>query len=557
MSPVAIHVKRLLVFLFMGLAATLATGVQLAAQDDPALWYETETINPGLEPVSSDLDRTSPRAALRSFLDLAEAGKFEAAAHVLNLSKLPQEEQKARGLELAAKFASIINRKLRINWSSVPPEPDARTPRSADDQSVSQPRRDYLLEELDVDGRIYAIRLGRYATEPSDGKDVDPVWLFSPDTVGNVEVLYDAFGPRDFEAFIPDTMKTRIGWLQLWEWVALPLLVGVVVLVGMLTSKLIGLGKYISDGRVVSRAIERAALPLSLVVAAATAHWFLGFIVSLSGPANAVITPALVLLAAVGFSLAALRAIDALLDRVTRRYLGNTNDAPTSSEREFYTSMYALRRIVLVITVGFSGVFVLMQFSIFAEMGLTLLASAGVLTVIIGIAGQSTLGNIVSSLQIAIAKPVRIGDSILYEGDWCIVEAIYFTFIRLRTWDERRIIVPVKYFLSHPFKNWSVVDERVLCGVQLVLDPMADVAVLREKFNAIAKADPEVIEHGKLWTYVTDHSAKGMTVGFYAMAPDPSTAWSVEMRLREDLVNFVRTQHPEWWWHERILEYSR
>jgi small-conductance mechanosensitive channel len=214
--------------------------------------------------------------------------------------------------------------------------------------------------------------------------------------------------------------------------------------------------------------------------------------------------------------------------------------------------LYALRRIILVITVGFALVFVLIQFDLFADMGLTLLASAGVLTVIRGIAGQVTLGNMVASLQIAIAKPVRIGDNIHYEGDWCVVEAIYFTFIQMRTWDERRLIVPVKYFLSYPFKNWSVLNERMMVTIRLVLDPMAEVSILREKFSAIANGDSDVIEHDRIWTCITDHSANGMTVEFYTMASDPATAWSVEMRLREELVNFVGCEHPDWWWRERI-----
>ncbi|MBC7283279.1 hypothetical protein [Hoeflea sp.] len=68
------------------------------------------------------------------------------------------------------------------------------------------------------------------------------------------------------------------------------------------------------------------------------------------------------------------------------------------------------------------------------------------------------------------------------------------------------------------------------------------------------KFDPctNAIEHDKIWTCITDHSAQGMTIKFYAMAPDPMSAWSAEMRLREELVDFVRTQHPEWWWRERI-----
>jgi len=544
--------NRRLMLIGACLTVAILAGLPLAAQEDPALWYETEAINPSLGAQPEDVDLSSPRVALRSFVDLAETGDYDAAAHVLNLSHLPEDEQNARGAQIAAKLASIIDRKLRINWSRIPAEADARPSQGANAEKNPQPRRDYLIEELEANGQVYAIRLSRYAVATPDDEAADPVWLFSRDTVDNVDLLYEAYGPRAFEAHIPDAMKARMGWLQLWEWIALPLVAVIVALVGLLTSKLVGLGRHLSENRVGSRAFERAALPLSLVAAAAAAHWLLGFIVSLSGPANAVITPTLVMLAVVGFSLAALRAVDALLDHVTRRQLGDNYDTPTSSEREFYTTMYAVRRVILVITVGFSIVFVLLQFDIFADMGITLLASAGVLTVILGIAGQSTLGNMVASLQIAIAKPVRIGDNIHYEGDWCVVEAIFFTFIRLRTWDERRLIVPVKYFLSYPFKNWSMLNERLMVTIHLVLDPMAEAAVLREKFISSAKTDPGVIEHDNIWTCITDHSAQGMTITFYAMAPDPMTAWSAEMRLREELVEFVRTQHPEWWWRERI-----
>ncbi|WP_165375201.1 mechanosensitive ion channel family protein [Roseovarius nitratireducens] len=551
-SPCLSGYKRFLILLLSGIWIACATSPPVMAQDDPALWYELEAINPGLVTPPNDVDRSSPRATLRSFVDLAETGDHDTSAHLLELSKLPHDEQEARGPDLAARLASVIDRKLRINWAGIPAEPDAHTPQTANGQKDMERRRDYLLEEFEVDGQIYAIRLSRYAEKTSEDESAEPVWLFSRDTIDSIDGLHDAFGPRAFEAHIPDTMKARVGWLQIWEWIALPLLVGLVGLVGLLTSKLVGLGRNISSGRVMRHAFERAALPLSLVTAAAAAHWLLGFIVSLSGPATAIITPALVLLAVIGFSLAALRAVDALLDRVTRRYLGDTNDTPSSSDRQFYTSIYALRRIILVITVGFSLVFVLLQFDIFADMGVTLLASAGVLTVILGIAGQVTLGNMVASLQIAIAKPVRIGDSIHYEGTWCVVEAIYFTFIRLRTWDERRIIVPVKYFLSYPFKNWSVIDERMICTIGLVLDPMAEVKVLREKFIAFGKADPDVIEPEQLCAYITDHTLTGLNVEFYAMAPDPWKAWNIEMRLREDLVDFIRTEHPEWWPHERI-----
>ena len=548
------RMARRMAQLALCLAVACAVAGPLWPQEGPPRWHQIEAINPGLAgPPGGDVDRSSPRAALRAFLELTDAGDFAAAAHLLNLSNLPQDDQQAQGARLAERLASTIDRKLSIDWSGIPPEPDAWTPEGPDSQSPARPRRDYSLGEFEIAGQPYAIRLGRYAEPPDDAEAAaDPIWLFSRDTVEHVDTLHRAFGPRPFEAHIPEAMQGELGGLKIWEWVALPLLIATVTLVGFATSRLVRLGRHMFDRRVARRAFDRAALPLALVAASVTAQWLLGFMGSFPERATAIIGPVLVMLAAVGISLAALRVVDALLDHVTRRHLGNSYDAPNSSEREFYTSIYALRRIILVVTVGFSVIFVLMQFNIFADMGVTLLASAGVLTVILGIAGQLTLGNILASLQIAIAKPVRIGDSIHYEGDWCIVESIFFTFIRLRTWDERRIIVPVKYFLTYPFRNWSVINEHLYCTIRLVLDPMADVEVLREKFLATARADPGVIEPGKLCVCVTDHSAQGLTVAFYAMAPDPVTAWSVEMRLREELVGFVRREHPGWWWRERI-----
>ncbi|MGK7759028.1 mechanosensitive ion channel family protein [Marinovum sp. B10] len=172
---------------------------------------------------------------------------------------------------------------------------------------------------------------------------------------------------------------------------------------------------------------------------------------------------------------------------------------------------------------------------------------------LLGIAGQAVLGNILASLQIALAKPVRIGDSVEFEGHWAYVESIFYTFMRLRTWDERRIIVPVKYFVSRPFENWSVKDARLMKTVRLWLDHAADAEVLRETFETLAKDLDGVIEPESLACFVTDHNEHGQEITCYVMTPDPSTGWEVEMRLREQLLAFIRANHPDWWPRERVI----
>jgi small-conductance mechanosensitive channel len=530
----------------------LTSAANLVAQETPDLWYEIERINPGLGDPPEDVDRRSPRGALRTFMDLAENEDYEAAAHYLDLSQLQADAQGAQGPNLARKLVDAIDRKLWIYWNTIPSTPDARGPRTSTNNTTEQPQRDFLISQVSVDGQTYDIRLRRYAVKTSDGEIDTAVWLFASDTVSQIDTLYEAFGPRAFESNIPEELQQKFGSLRLWEWIVLPVFLILVILVAVATSRMVRLVARPVRHRIVTRAFDRAALPLSLVTASATAQWLLGFTVSFSGPVTAVVTPFLVLLAVVGVSLAALRTVDTVLGHITRRYLGDDTGMPNLAQREFYTSIYALRRGILVVAVLFSLIFLLLQFNLFADIGLSLFASAGVLTVILGIAGQATLGNMVASLQIAIAKPVRIGDTIVYEGNWCVVEAIFFTFIRLRRWDNRRIIVPIKEFLSQPFQNWSVVDERVDCVVKLLLDPMAEIAVLREKFVEIARQDPALSDHDNLSTFVTGHSPDGLAIEFFAVAPNPAIAWTIEMRLREAMVDFVRAEHPQWWPHKRL-----
>src|SRR5699024_1995730 len=158
-------------------------------------------------------------------------------------------------------------------------------------------------------------------------------------------------------------------------------------------------------------------------------------------------------------------------------------------------TIYAVRRVLLLTIFIVGAGIMLTQLDLFSAIGISLLASAGVLTVILGIAAQPVLGNILSSLQIVLTKPINIGDAVEYEGRWAYVEAIFYTFVRLRTWDHRRLIVLVQYFLSRPFENYSTIERKMTWCFRLTLDPRADVEELRETDVEIARADDEAIDH--------------------------------------------------------------
>lgn len=523
-------------------------GAAAGAQEDNQSWYEVEALNTGLGVAPEKLDRSTPRAAMRSFVNLTDEKRFDWAAHLLNLSGLSEGEQREQGPELAAMLGSVIDRRIWVNWSGLSARPDAMIESDAGNRPrAGETRRNIRIEMVEVNGQAYEVRLARYKEAGQD-----PVWLFTPQTVEDVPGLFAEFGPRRFEQYIPQSLKVRAGPMRAWEWIALPLYLGILGLLLWGTNRLVTMISRKAPKPFLRQAIDRAAMPLALMFTAFVAQLFLNLAISFSGPVTNVVRPALVIIMVSGFGIAALRVVDAILDRVTLRVVGDIDDTRSLEKRELYTSIFALRRIIVLFMVGFAIVYVLLRLNLFESVGMTLLASAGVLTVLLGIAGQAVLGNILASLQIALAKPVRIGDSILFEGNWAYVESIYYTFIRLRTWDERRIVVPVRYFVSKPFENWSVKDARIYSTISLVLDHAADIEELRERFIEFAKEKDGVIDHDKLCAYVSGQTSNGQEMSFYVMSPDPSSGWETEMQLREDLLAYIREHHPDWWPRERV-----
>ena len=527
--------------------ALLCTSVM--AQDGQGTWYDAEALNQGLGPRPESINLTTPRAAMRAFVESGRQDRFGDAAHVLNLNQIEESQQAERAERIARQLYQVIDRRVWIDWSELPSRPDAKVEQTAGNtKTPGEVRRDLGIALFEFDGRAYEIRIARY--KPGDNQE--PVWLFTPQTVADVPALHDAYGPRAFESVIPRDMKKQLGGLRIWEWVALPIMFGVLIAIGWLVNAVIRALSRKAPYAFLQRAFSRAGFPLALFAVAVVAQLVLSLAVSFSGPVTSIVQPMLVIIMASGVGVAALHIVDAVLDRITRRYVGDIDDTLSLDKRELYTSIYALRRIIVLLMVGFAALYVLARLNLFDSIGMTLLASAGVLTVLLGIAGQAVLGNILASLQIALAKPVRIGDSVLFEGEWAYVESIFYTFMRLRTWDERRVIVPVRHFVSKPFENWSVTDARILRAIPLVLDHRADAGILRDKFIELAKADDGVIDHDNLSCYVTSHSDRGQEVTCYAMAPDPSTGWEAEMRLREALLSYIRENHPDWWPRERI-----
>lgn len=512
-------------------------------------WFDIDQLNAGLGEPPDDLARDTPREAVSEFIRLTADGRLDSAAHVLDLSQLDEAEQARRGAELARKLAEVLERTTVIDWSDLSDRSDALLEAGTSDRpQAGESRRSLRLSELDIDRRPVEIRLNRVKA-----LDANPVWLFSAQTVRDIDALHERYGPRWLEQQLPEVLRDK-GFMgtRLWEWLALPLIIVLLIGIGALLHRVLGKIGLALPVNWINRATKRTRTPLTIALMAILGQVIMAGVISFSGPLYQVLTPLLVGLTIIGLTFAALRAIDATLEIVTERFVGEIDDSHASDKRELYTSIYALRRFVLLAAVLISAALFIAHLGLFENVGMSLLASAGVVAVILGIAGQTVLGNILASLQIAIAKPIRIGDAIEYEGKWAYVESIFYTYLVLRVWDNRRLLVPVQYFISHPFENWSVVDASVTRSFSLRLDHCAEPDQLRRVFDQLVEQEEKAIRDDMTMTVVSEHSEKYQEITFYATSSNPTDAWLLQMRLREAVGDWVRKHHPEWWPVERI-----
>ncbi|SDL38036.1 Small-conductance mechanosensitive channel [Modicisalibacter muralis] len=530
-------------WLVAAVAFTFCSLCVAQTQGDETRWFSVESLNAGLGEAPETVKRITPRETIRSFLELTENKDFAAAAHVLNLSELTPAEQRERGGQLARQLSEILKRGEWLNASSLSGRQDAAIEDpSGQHPQVGEPRRNLKLASLTAKGETYDIRLGRYRVGGQE-----PVWLIMSDSVSFIPVLYEEYGPSLLEKYIPERFKGSFGMLKIWEWLAIPIFLLVIGLMGWGIYWLVGWTTHWLPSGAPSIFVGRIRGPVVLVVMSLVTQAVLGYAVSFSAVATTSFRVLLIAILAWGAGTIALRLVDTLMLRLTRRLLGQIDDTKPQDERRLLTTLYAARRLIILVTVTAVSIYVLSQIQLFETLGISLLASASVLTVLVGIAGQAVLGNILSSFQLSLAKSIRIGDLVMFEGQWCYVEGIFYTFIRLRAWNERRLIVPVTYFVSRPFENLSIKSTKEYRSLEMTLHLSADIQCLRGKFLEYAKEEDNVIEHHKLSCYVTGQTERAQMVVCYLMTSDPFAGWVAEMNVRERLMVFIRDNHPEWW----------
>lgn len=234
-------------------------------------------------------------------------------------------------------------------------------------------------------------------------------------------------------------------------------------------------------------------------------------------------------------------AVSAVADAVLERHPVEVAD--NLQARRIATQTRVLSRTVIGLVV-FAGIaFVLMTFPGARRLGTSLLASAGVAGLVIGLAAQSVVGNLLAGLQIALAQPIRIDDVLIVEGEWGRVEEITATYVVIRLWDERRLVVPLKWFIEKPFQNWTRSSSSLIGTVYLWVDYTLPLQPLREEAQRVCEASPAW--DGRLCKLqVTDSNERAMQVRVLVSAASSGDAWELRCTVREALIDFVQREHP-------------
>jgi small-conductance mechanosensitive channel len=218
--------------------------------------------------------------------------------------------------------------------------------------------------------------------------------------------------------------------------------------------------------------------------------------------------------------------------------------------RKHVTQVRVLRRVVdtllIMVTVGA----VLMTFEPVRQFGVSLFASAGVAGLVVGFAARPVLSNLIAGIQLAMTQPIRIDDAVLVENEFGNVEEITATYVVLRLWDLRRMIVPLTYFIEKPFQNWTRESTTLIGTVLIKVDYTTPVDRIRAKAEEVAKASP-LWDGNLIKLQVTDSDAETMELRVIATARSSGDAFDLRCELREKLIAYLQAEFPSALPHRR------
>ncbi|WP_084417781.1 mechanosensitive ion channel family protein [Henriciella litoralis] len=212
--------------------------------------------------------------------------------------------------------------------------------------------------------------------------------------------------------------------------------------------------------------------------------------------------------------------------------------------RRIATKLDVMRRVIVVVGAIATLASALVVVPWARQLGVSLLASAGIIGIAVGLAARPVLSNLIAGIQIAFTQPIRIEDAVVVENEWGWIEEIDLFYVVIRIWDRRRLIVPLTYFIEKPFQNWTRKSGTIIGSVFWYLDYRAPIAAMREKLEEICKStdlwDGEVVN-----LQVSETDKTSIQVRALATASTSPRAWDLRCYIREQMINWLQAEHPE------------
>ena len=499
-------------------------------------YYILNRVNKSIGLPPNRINFQTPQSVLEHFITQARNNNYKEAAYALNFNLLPDNITEEDAAKLAEKLYFVLNQRVNINWDELPDRPDGQVDiQTTTNQAVAgKPRRSIVFGEVDMDGRDIVFRLQRVKY-----KDFGAFWLISQNTVENIDALYATYGPRKLDRMMPSWTRIRILNMPVWKFVGALVILIICYFIGRGTAYLLRKIFLRSDKKWINHIANKLATPAGFAVGVLAFYLLLNHLISFAGSFASTLYAILLIMVIGSVTWFFMRMIDYFMLYVAENKIGDTSLEENTEARRMLTYVSVARRIVTFLVIIIGASVILSQFRSLEKLGISLLASAGVATVILGIAAQSTLGNIIAGIQIAITKPARIGDTVVFEDQWGYVEDIRFTYMVVRTWDWRRLVIPLKQVISDTFENWSITSAHQIRPIVIYADYRIDVKKVRQKFKELLEGHESWDENHPPVVQVVDTTEKAIKIRCLCSSTDASSTWDLHCELREEMVSYI------------------
>jgi small-conductance mechanosensitive channel len=511
-------------------------------------YYSLNKLNAGLPPLAEPPNLSTPLATLEFFQSAVMKQQYDLAAYALNMNLIDGKLQRSRAIDLAKQLDFLLIEKKLYVFDELPDRPDGliEPPLGSTNSIQGIPRRSIQLGYIDYRERRVPIHLERVRID-----DSAPFWIFSAQTVGNIDNLYEQYHPAKFERYLPAWTKLQLFSIAIWEFLALLVFFSFTMGVGWLLSK--GAGKilnwYVKDKagnrlstlhhNSVEDLVNKLTVPLTFTISFSSVFT----LVSGGFPYLDAVASSIRPIIWIGLVFSAMwlgiRVINFFANRYQDMQIENLGEEQFDKVRRRRTYVSIFRRVFVFVMVLGSIWIGLSEFANMEGFGKTLVTSAGIAGVVIGIAAQPILGNIIAGVQVAVTQPVRIGDSVIMDGNFSTVEDLRYTYAVLKTWDERRLIVPMRELITEMVENWSHTEVHQTCPVFLYIDYGADIDAIRQQFISVVKDNELWDNKTEPEIFVVEVTEKTIQLRGAVSAVGPVEAWTLACEIREQMLDYL------------------